>query len=88
VPYGKDGRFKVVRGSQAMRLVEFTNPLRAYSLYAFGQSDDPKSSHYADQVRLFSEKKMKPAYFSKAELAGHISAEETLSMPSDLENAP
>ncbi|HEY1706969.1 MAG TPA: penicillin acylase family protein [Rhizomicrobium sp.] len=85
VPFGKDGRFMVIRGSQAMRLVEFTKPLRAYSLYAFGQSDDPKSPHYADQVRLFSEKKMKPAYFSKAELAGHISAMETLTLPADIE---
>jgi acyl-homoserine-lactone acylase len=88
VPFGKDGRFKVVRGSQAMRLVEFTSPLRAYSLYAFGQSDDPKSPHFANQVRLFSEKKMKPAYFSEAELAGHISAEETLTLPPSVGTGP
>jgi acyl-homoserine-lactone acylase len=82
-PYGKDGRLRVVRGSQAMRLVQFTHPLRAYSLYAFGESDDPASSHYADQTRLFSEKRMKPAYFSRAELRGHIRTEERLVMPSE-----
>lgn len=81
VPYGKDGGFRIVRGSQAMRLVEFTDPLRAFSLYAFGESDDPASPHYADQTHLFSERKMKAAYFSKAELQGHVSAEETLIMP-------
>ena len=81
VPYGQDGRQRVVRGSQAMRVIEFTEPLKAYSLYAFGESDDPASPHYADQVRLFSEKKMKPAYFSKAALRGHVSSEESLVMP-------
>lgn len=80
-PFGDNGRLRVVRGSQAMRLVQFTKPIRAYSLYAFGQSDDPASPHYADQVRLFSEKRMKWAYFSRAELAGHITSEKKLTMP-------
>jgi acyl-homoserine-lactone acylase len=61
--------------------VQFTKPLQAYSLYAFGQSDDPASPHYADQVNLFSEKRMKRAYFSRAELEGHITAEKVLTMP-------
>ncbi|MDZ4869119.1 MAG: penicillin acylase family protein [Alphaproteobacteria bacterium] len=80
-PLGDTGRFHVVRGSQSMRIVQFTKPLQAYSLYAFGQSDDPASPHYADQVKLFSEKRMKRSYFSRAELEGHITAEKTLTMP-------
>lgn len=80
-PIGDTGRFRVVRGSQSMRLVQFTNPIQAYSLYAFGQSDDPASPHYADQVKLFGEKRMKRAHFSRAELEGHITAERTLTMP-------
>jgi acyl-homoserine-lactone acylase len=80
-PIGETGRYRVVRGSQSMRLVQFTKPLQAYSLYAFGQSDDPASPHYADQVRLFSERRMKRAYFSRAELEGHIKSEKTLTMP-------
>ena len=81
-PVGDKGQFRVTRGSQAMRLIQFTNPLRAFTLYAFGQSDDPSSAHYADQARLFSEKQMKPAYFSRAELKGHVTSEERLAMPS------
>ena len=81
IPYGSKGRYRIVRGSQAMRLVEFTKPLQAYSLYAFGQSDDPASPHYADQTHLFAEKKMKRAYFSKDELQGHVSSEEVLTLP-------
>lgn len=80
-PLGDSGRFRVVRGSQSMRLVQFTKPLQAYSLYAFGQSDDPASPHYADQVKLFGEKRMKRAYFSREELEGHITAEKVLTMP-------
>ena len=79
--FGETGRFRVVRGSQAMRIVQFTEPLQAYTLYAFGQSDDPTSPHYNDQVKLFSEKRMKRAYFSRAELQGHITSEKTLTMP-------
>lgn len=80
-PIGETGRFRVVRGSQAMRIVQFTNPIRAFSLYAFGASDDPEGPHFADQARLISEKRMKPAYFSRAELEGHIASEKTLSLP-------
>lgn len=82
-PDGKDGKLRVVRGSQAMRIVQFTNPIRSYSLYAFGQSDDPTSPHYADQVALFGAKKMKPTYFNREELTGHISSEQKLTMPAE-----
>ncbi len=78
-PIDSTSRFRVAYGSQAMRIVQFTTPIRAATLYAFGQSDDPTSPHYADQLPLFSEKRMKPAWFSRAELSGHIRSERTLS---------
>jgi acyl-homoserine-lactone acylase len=80
VPDDKIKGYRVVRGSQATRLVQFSDPIRSYSLYAFGQSDNPASPHYADQVKLFGEKKMKPVYFTRDELEGHISSQKQLTI--------
>jgi acyl-homoserine-lactone acylase len=77
-PLGGKGKFRITRGSQSMRVVQFTNPIQAWTLYAFGQSDDPASPHYADQVALFSEGRMKPARFSRQALTGHVTSERTL----------
>jgi len=68
----EQGQRRAYRGSQSMRLVEFTDPVRSWSLHVYGQSDDPESKHYDDQARLLSEGRFKPAYFSRDELEGHI----------------
>jgi acyl-homoserine lactone acylase PvdQ len=71
---GGEPPWRVAFGSQAMRLVAFTAPIQSFTLYAFGQSDDPASPHFNDQAKLFSEKRMKPAYFEFVELEGHVAS--------------
>ena len=74
----EQGQRRAYRGTQSMRLVEFSKPVRAWSLHVHGQSDDPASKHYDDQARLLSEGRFKPAYFSRDELEGHIESTKTL----------
>jgi acyl-homoserine lactone acylase PvdQ len=38
----------------------------------FGQSQDPTSSHYYDQAPLYAAGKLKPMWFTREELEGHI----------------
>jgi acyl-homoserine-lactone acylase len=53
--------------------------VRSYSVVPYGQSEDPSSAHYTDQGRLlFSEKRLKDTWFSRARLDGHIESREAL----------
>jgi acyl-homoserine lactone acylase PvdQ len=71
--------FRVQFGSRALRLVVFTDPIQSFSLLNFGQSTDPESPHFDDQARLLtSQRKLKPVYFERDQLAGHIKGEVTL----------
>ncbi|MCP3981021.1 MAG: penicillin acylase family protein [bacterium] len=52
----------------------------SYSLTPLGQSNDPQSPHYADQARkLFGPGKLKPTWYSRESLDGHIESERSLS---------
>ncbi len=67
-------------GSRLLRLVQFTDPIRSYSLHNFGQSENPDSPHYIDQARLSSERRLKPTYFDLAELADHVVSTKVLAV--------
>jgi acyl-homoserine-lactone acylase len=63
---------RATRGSNSMRLVEFAQPLRSWSLHVYGQSDDADSPHHDDQAALMSRREFKPVWFNRDELEGHI----------------
>ncbi len=76
-----DGKFYFGRAGQNwVQLVQFVpGEVRSWSLTPFGQSDDPASPHYTDQAeKLFSPGKMKPTWFGKGELEGHVESTTTL----------
>jgi hypothetical protein len=81
----KDQR-RVFRGTQSMRLVELGNPVQAWSVHAWGQSDDPASPHFDDQAILMSEHRLKPTYFNRQDLEGHI--ESTLILETEIGESP
>jgi len=59
-------------GSRLLRLVQFTDPIRSYTLHNYGQSENPDSPYYVDQARLTSERRLKPTWFDTAELMNHV----------------
>lgn len=68
--------FRVQFGSFALRLVVFADPIQSFTVFNFGQSIDPESPHFDDQARLLtSERKLKPVYFERHQLEGHIKSE-------------
>ncbi len=73
-------KIRVAGGSRLLRLVIFTDPIQSFTVHNFGQSDDPDSPHYDDQARLLTSKReVKPVWFERSELEGHIESQETLS---------
>ncbi|WP_419949163.1 penicillin acylase family protein [Candidatus Palauibacter sp.] len=68
----------VQSGSRLLRLVQFTDPIRSFTLHNYGQSENPDSPHYVDQARLTSERRLKPTYFDPAELMNHVVSTEVL----------
>ena len=67
-PY-KDGKHKVFAGESYIGLVRFTEdgPVME-SIISFGNSDDPSSDHYTDQMEMYSKFQTKKMTFDKEEI--------------------
>jgi acyl-homoserine-lactone acylase len=66
----RPARYAIV-GSCYVGVVEFGDRIRASSAVQFGTSSDPRSKHFVDQARLFSERKLKPAWFYPEDVRAH-----------------
>ena len=63
-----DGRRRVVGGDGWVLAVEFTNPPRAYSVLAYGQTSREASSYYADQAAMFARGEMKAVAYTRTDV--------------------
>jgi acyl-homoserine-lactone acylase len=63
-----DGTRTVAGGDGWVLAVEFTNPVRAYSVLAYGESSRPGSPHHDDQAAMFAANRMKPVAFTEADI--------------------
>ena len=63
-----DGKRSVAGGDGWVLAVEFTNPPRAYSVLAYGESDSPNSPYYSDQAEMFANNKMKSVAFTAKQI--------------------
>ncbi|HEX4945323.1 MAG TPA: penicillin acylase family protein, partial [Blastocatellia bacterium] len=55
--------------------VEFTKPIVAYSVLAYGQTSNLQSKHSTDQLRLFANHQYKRAWFSEADIKANLERE-------------
>jgi acyl-homoserine-lactone acylase len=55
--------------------VEFTKPIVAYSVLAYGQTSNLQSKHSTDQLRLFANHQYKRAWFSEAGIKANLERE-------------
>jgi acyl-homoserine-lactone acylase len=70
-----DGKFKVYRGDGWVLAVEFSDPPRAYSILAYGNSNRPESPYYYDQAELFADNEMKPVAFTEEDIRRDLVSE-------------
>jgi acyl-homoserine-lactone acylase len=52
--------------------VEFSRPLVAYSVLAYGETSNPASKHSTDQAELFANEQFKKALFSEPEIKANL----------------
>ena len=62
-------------GDAWILLVHFTRPLQAMSVLAYGQTTDRTSPHSRDQIRIFVNHGLRPAYYTAAEIRAHLERE-------------
>ena len=70
VPLLRPTRYAVV-GSCYIGVVEFGDKVQASTAVQFGTSSDLASKHYFDQALLFSEQRLKPAWFYREDVLEH-----------------
>jgi acyl-homoserine-lactone acylase len=56
-------------------VIEFSKPVRAYSVLAYGQTANPASKHSRDQIGLFANHELKPVWFSESEIKANLESE-------------
>jgi acyl-homoserine-lactone acylase len=69
---GEDGRQVVSGGDGWTFAVEMSETPRAYSINAYGQSNDPDSPHHTDQLQMFVDHEMKPVRFTEGDIRANL----------------
>jgi len=70
-PEQDDGRIFCNDGWAHLMVVEESEPKQIWSLLPYGESEHPSSSHYNDQAKLHSERKLKRFWFAPSEILEH-----------------
>ncbi len=62
-------------GNSFVAVVEFGDSVRARAITAGGESGNPASKHFNDQAERYSTGDLRPVYFYRSELEGHVERE-------------
>jgi len=73
-----DGRDVAAGGDSYVALVEFASPLRAQALLVPGNATQHGSPHRTDQLRLFSDKRLRPVWRTRDEIRANQEMRESV----------
>ncbi|WP_028966335.1 penicillin acylase family protein [Sphingomonas phyllosphaerae] len=65
-------RYYGTSGNSFVAVVDFGPRVKASAVMAGGQSGNPASPHFADQIDRYATGRLRPVYFHTDELAGHV----------------
>ena len=65
-------RYYGTSGNSFVAVVEFGPRVKASAVMAGGQSGNPASPHFADQIERYANGRLRPIYFYPDELTGHV----------------
>jgi acyl-homoserine-lactone acylase len=72
----KDGKFVADGGDSYVAVIEFGNKPKAMVLLSYGNSSQPGNKHMGDQLKLLSEKKLRPALLDRADILKNLEEKE------------
>ena len=67
-----DGKYQSVAGDSYVAAVEFSNPVKAKVLLTYGNSSDPASPHFGDELAISAKKDLRDAWISREEIQKHL----------------
>jgi acyl-homoserine-lactone acylase len=70
-PYPGTKKWYGTRGNSFVAVVEFGDKVHARAVTAGGESGDPESRHFNDQVERYSTGNLREVYFYREQLKGH-----------------
>lgn len=73
-----DGKSRLLAGDTYYQVVEFSDPVRAKVLTAYGNATQPGSKHLGDQLELFAKKEMRDAWRTRAEVEAHLESRDSI----------
>ena len=74
-PYEGTKRWYGTSGNSFVAVVEFGDSVRARAVTAGGLNNDPSSPHFNDQAERYATGNLRPVYFYRSQLEGHIERE-------------
>ena len=66
-------------GTTDLVIIEFGEKPKAMSLVTYGNASQKGSKHRTDQLKFYSEKKLRPVWRDKEEIKQHLELREMLS---------
>ncbi|WP_254921459.1 acylase [Nodularia sp. NIES-3585] len=69
-----NGTFKSVGGDSFVAAVEFSQPVRAMVLNSYGNATQPGSRHVGDQLQMFANQQLRPAWLKRSDILDHLEA--------------
>jgi acyl-homoserine-lactone acylase len=70
--YDNTRRYYGTSGNSFVAVVEFGPRVRAWAVMDGGQSGNPRSRHFDDQIQRYATGQLRPIYFTPADLKGHV----------------
>ena len=70
--YPNTKRYYGTSGNSFVAVVEFGPRVKAWAVTAGGESGDPSSSHFSDEIDRYASGKLRPVYFYPGDLGEHV----------------
>ncbi|MGL5075571.1 MAG: penicillin acylase family protein, partial [Waterburya sp.] len=72
MPMEDSKQFQAFDGDSFVAAIEFSQPVKAMALTTYGNATQPNSNHLSDQLKLFTQKQLRPIWHLRQEVEAHL----------------
>ncbi len=77
---GENNTKNAIAGDTYIAVIEFGKEVRADVLLGYGNSTQPGNKHFGDQLKMMSEKKLRPALLTRSEILKNLEKRESFNL--------